>query len=66
MASGNWTGTTSNSAITPRIVWSSTAKDAATNKSDVTVTLQVKKSNSSSSTTSGTGKQLFKMTQKYR
>ncbi len=55
MASGNWTGTTSNSAITSRIVWSSTAKDAATNKSDVTVTLQVKKSSSSSSTTSGTG-----------
>ena len=55
MASGNWTGTTSNSSITPRIVWSSTAKDAATNTSDVTVTLQVKKSTSSSSTTSGTG-----------
>ena len=55
MASGNWTGTTSNSSITPRIVWSSTAKDANTNTSDVTVTLQVKKSTASSSTTSGTG-----------
>ena len=55
MASGNWTGTTSNSTITPRIVWSSTAKDANTNKSDVTVTLQVKKSSSASGSTSGTG-----------
>ena len=55
MASGNWTGTTSNSSITPRIVWSSTAKDANTNTSDVTVTLQVKKSTASSNTTSGTG-----------
>ena len=55
MASGNWTGTTSNSTITPRIVWSSTAKDATTNKSDVTVTLQVKKSSSASGATSGTG-----------
>lgn len=55
MASGNWTGTTSNSTITSRIVWSSTAKDATTNKSDVTVTLQVKKSSSASGATSGTG-----------
>ena len=55
MASGNWTGTTSNSSITPRIVWSSTAKDANTNTSEVTVTLQVKKSTASSNTTSGTG-----------
>ena len=55
MASGNWTGTTSNSSITPRIVWSSKASNANTNTSEVTVTLQVKKSTASSNTTSGTG-----------
>lgn len=54
MASGSFTGTTSNNYITARVLWSSTAKPE-TNKSDITVTLQVKKSSASSGTTYGTG-----------
>jgi hypothetical protein len=54
MASGSFTGTTSNNYMTARVLWSSTAKPEV-NKSDVTVTLQVKKSTSSSNTTYGTG-----------
>lgn len=54
MASGSFTGTTSNNYITARVLWSSTAKPEV-NKSDVTVTLQVKKSTASSGTTYGTG-----------
>lgn len=54
MASGNFTGTTSNNYITARVLWSSIAYPE-TNTSDVTVTLQVKKSTDSSGTTYGTG-----------
>lgn len=54
MASGSIMGTTSNSSITARILWESTA-NASANTSDVTVTLQVKKSTATTSTTSGTG-----------
>lgn len=54
MASGSIMGTTSNSSITARILWESKA-NASANTSDVTVTLQVKKSTATTSTTSGTG-----------
>ena len=54
MASGSFTGTTSNNYITARVLWTSTAKPEV-NKSDITVTLQVKKSSASSGTTYGTG-----------
>lgn len=54
MASGNFTGTTSNNYITARVLWTSTANNEK-NTSDVTVTLQVKKSTASSGTTYGTG-----------
>ena len=54
MASGSIMGTTSNSSITARILWESKANPSA-NTSDVTVTLQVKKSTATTSTTSGTG-----------
>lgn len=54
MASGSFTGTTTNNYITARVLWSSTAKPEV-NKSDITVTLQVKKSSASSGTTYGTG-----------
>lgn len=54
MASGSFTGTTSNNYITARVLWSSTAYPE-TNTSDITVTLQVKKSTASSGTTYGTG-----------
>lgn len=54
MASGNFTGSTNNQYITPRILWSSTSNTTA-NTSDITVTFQLYKSNASSSATSGTG-----------
>ena len=54
MASGSFIGYTNNQYITPRILWSSTP-NAATNTSDVTVTFQLMKSSSSSSSTYGTG-----------
>lgn len=54
MASGSIMGTTSNSSITARLLWESKA-NASANTSDVTVTLQVKKSTATTSTTSGTG-----------
>ncbi len=54
MASGSFTGTTSNNYITARVLWTSTSKPEV-NKSDITVTLQVKKSSASSGTTYGTG-----------
>lgn len=54
MASGDFTGTTSNNYITARVLWTSIAYPE-TNTSDVTVTLQVKKSTASSGTTYGTG-----------
>lgn len=54
MASGSFTGSTNNQYITPRILWSSTANEAA-NTSNITVTLQLMKSSASSSSTSGTG-----------
>lgn len=54
MASGSFIGYTNNQYITPRILWSSTPNTAA-NTSDVTVTFQLMKSSSSSSSTYGTG-----------
>lgn len=54
MASSNFTGSTSNEYITPRIVWSSTA-DVANNKSSLTVKFQLKKSSASNESTYGTG-----------
>ena len=54
MASGSFTGSTSNNYITPRILWSSTPNTTA-NTSDITVTFQLHKSSASSSTTYGTG-----------
>lgn len=54
MASGNFTGSTSNEYITPRISWSSTS-NVSTNKSQLTVRFQLKKSSKSSSSTYGTG-----------
>lgn len=54
MASGSFTGSTNNQYITPRILWSSTPNTAA-NTSNVTVTFQLYKSSSSSSSTYGTG-----------
>ena len=54
MASGSFTGTTNNEYITARVLWTSTAKSEL-NKSDITVTLQLKKSSASSAATSGTG-----------
>ena len=54
MASGSFTGSTNNQYITPRILWSSTANTTA-NTSNITVTLQLMKSSSSSSATYGTG-----------
>ena len=54
MASGSFTGTTNNSYITARVLWSSTANTTA-NTSNVTVTLQLMKSSASSSSTYGTG-----------
>ena len=54
MASNNFTGSTSNSYITPKILWSSTP-NASTGKSDLTVTFQLCKSSSSTSSTYGTG-----------
>lgn len=53
MASGTITGTTANSLISSRIVWSSTTNTSA-NTSSVTATLQYKKSSSSDSATWGT------------
>lgn len=54
MASGSFTGTTSNTYITPRILWSSTA-NTSTNKSSLTVRFQLCKSTLSNASTSGTG-----------
>ena len=54
MASGSFIGYTNNQYITPRILWSSTPNTTA-NTSDVTVTFQLMKSSSSSSSTYGTG-----------
>lgn len=54
MASGSFTGTTSNKYITARIVWSSTA-NLTNNTSSVTATLSYKKSSSSTSATYGGG-----------
>ena len=54
MASGSFTGTTNNEYITARVLWTSTSKPEL-NKTDITVTLQLKKSSASSASTSGTG-----------
>lgn len=54
MASGSFTGTTSNKYITARIVWSSTT-NLTNNTSSVTATLSYKKSTSSTSATYGNG-----------
>lgn len=54
MASSSFTGSTNSSYITPRILWSSTP-NTDTNKSDITVTFQLCKSSSSTSSTYGTG-----------
>lgn len=54
MASGSFTGTTSNKYITARIVWSSTT-NLTNNTSSVTATLSYKKSSSSTSATYGNG-----------
>ena len=54
MASSSFTGSTNSSYITPRILWSSTP-NSDTNKSDITVTFQLCKSSSSTSSTYGTG-----------
>lgn len=54
MASGSFTGTTSNTYITPRISWSSTA-NTSTNKSSLTVRFQLRKSSKSTESTYGTG-----------
>ena len=54
MASGSFTGSTNNSYITARVLWSSTSNETA-NTSNVTVTLQLMKSSASSSSTYGTG-----------
>lgn len=54
MASGSFTGSTNNSYITARVLWSSTSNSTA-NTSNVTVTLQLMKSSASSSSTYGTG-----------
>lgn len=51
--SGNFTGTTSNQFITPKIEWSIKQNEAG-NYSDVTADLYYKKSSSSTSATSGT------------
>lgn len=51
--SGNFTGTTANKYITPKIEWSAT-QDKVNNKSTITAKLYYKKSSSSSSSTSGT------------
>ena len=53
MASGTISGTTSNQYITVRAVWSSTKNESA-NNSSVSVTLQARKSSSSSDATSVT------------
>ena len=55
MASGSFTGSTSNQYITPRIVWS-TVTHVNTNTSDLTATFQLKKSSSLTAVTSGTGR----------
>lgn len=55
MASGSFTGSTSNQYITPRIVWS-TVTHVNTNTSDLTATFQLKKSSSLTAATSGTGR----------
>ena len=54
MASGSFTGTTSNTYITPRISWSSTA-NTSINKSSLTVRFQLCKSTLSNASTYGTG-----------
>lgn len=54
MASGSFTGTTSNKYITARIVWSSTT-NLTNNTSSVTATLSYKKSSSSTAATYGNG-----------
>lgn len=54
MASGSFTGTTSNKYITAQIVWSS-AINLVDNTSSVTATLSYKKSSSSTSATYGSG-----------
>ena len=54
MASGSFTGSTSNEYITPRISWSSTS-NTSTNKSQLTVRFQLKKSSKSNASTYGTG-----------
>ena len=54
MASGTFTGTTSNEYITPCISWSSTS-NTTTNQSSLTVRFQLKKSSLSTSSTYGTG-----------
>lgn len=54
MASGSFTGTTSNKYITARIVWSSTV-NLTNNTSSVTATLSYRKSSSSTAATYGTG-----------
>ena len=51
--SGNFTGTSANKYITPKIEWSAT-QDKVNNKSTITAKLYYKKSSSSSSSTSGT------------
>ena len=54
MASGSFTGTTSNKYITARIVWSSTV-NLTNNTSSVTATLSYRKSSSSTAATYGDG-----------
>lgn len=54
MASGSFTGSTSNEYITPRISWSSTS-NTSTNQSQLTVRFQLKKSSKSNASTYGTG-----------
>ncbi len=53
-ANGEFTGSTSNSNITPKIIWTSTA-DTDTNTSTVTASFYLYKSSSSSNQTYGTG-----------
>lgn len=55
MASGSWEFSTANKYITGRVVWSSSSNGSTANSSTVTVTLQYKKSTSSTSSTYGSG-----------
>lgn len=60
MASGSFTGTTSNKYITARIVWSSTT-NLTNNTSSVTATLSYRKSSSSTAATYGSGDFIIKI-----